>query len=178
MVDAGTGIDVAGLVETGITVSPDMAGGALVDRDGTVVGLLTYASDPGASGLAIPVASVRDVEDQLDSTGSRARWSTGGWACCARRTTPTGPAAARRSTTCTPAARPRRRVWWPATWWCERPATRSAAGPSWWRRCRTLRPQDPLDLQYVRGGRTHTLTIALGAGDPQLLATWPWPAMG
>jgi len=43
---------------------------------------------------------------------------------------------------------------------------------------RTLRPQDPLDLQYVRGGRTHTLTIALGAGDPQLLATWPWAAMG
>jgi S1-C subfamily serine protease len=43
---------------------------------------------------------------------------------------------------------------------------------------RTLRPQDPLDLQYVRGGRTHTLTIALGAGDPQLLATWPLAAMG
>ena len=70
MVDAGTGIDVAGLLETGITVSPDMAGGALVDQDGSVVGLLTYAPAPGAGGLAIPVASMRDVEDQLDSTGS------------------------------------------------------------------------------------------------------------
>jgi S1-C subfamily serine protease len=37
---------------------------------------------------------------------------------------------------------------------------------------RTLRPQDPLDLQYVRDGRTHTVSVTLGAGDPQMLATW------
>ena len=56
MVDAGTGIDVAGLLETGIPVTPDMAGGALVDPDGNLVGILTRAATGGPDGLAIPVA--------------------------------------------------------------------------------------------------------------------------
>src|SRR4051812_26368621 len=64
MVDAGTGIDVAGLVETGITVTPDMAGGALVDRNGSVVGILTAPAGVGPrgpGGFAIPPPSVRGV---------------------------------------------------------------------------------------------------------------------
>jgi S1-C subfamily serine protease len=43
---------------------------------------------------------------------------------------------------------------------------------------RSLRPQDPLDLQYLRAGKTDSISVALGAGDPQMLATWPWSAMG
>jgi S1-C subfamily serine protease len=35
---------------------------------------------------------------------------------------------------------------------------------------RTLRPQDPLDLQYEREGRIRNTTVNLGAGDPQVLA--------
>jgi putative serine protease PepD len=41
---------------------------------------------------------------------------------------------------------------------------------------RGLRPQDPLDVQYVRNGRTRTATVTLKAGDP-LLFTYA-PAMG
>ena len=36
MVDAGTGVDVAGLLETGIPVTPEMSGGPLVDPDGNL----------------------------------------------------------------------------------------------------------------------------------------------
>ncbi len=71
MIDAGTGIDVAGLVDTGIAVAPDMAGGALVDPNGSVVGILTRPSGSGPDGLAIPVSIVRDVEDQLDSPSGK-----------------------------------------------------------------------------------------------------------
>ena len=41
---------------------------------------------------------------------------------------------------------------------------------------RTLRPQDPLDLEYEREGRTRSTTVNLGAGDPAVLAYFP--AMG
>ena len=78
MVDTGTGIDVAGLLETGITVSPDMAGGALVDPDGNVVGILTRPAEPGPDGLAIPVAAVRDVRRPARLAGSSGK-VTHGW---------------------------------------------------------------------------------------------------
>src|SRR5207249_7902531 len=41
---------------------------------------------------------------------------------------------------------------------------------------RTLRPQEPLDLQYLRGDKMRSTTVTVGAGDPQLLAYQP--AMG
>ena len=37
-------------------------------------------------------------------------------------------------------------------------------------------PQDPLDLIYWRGSRSHRTTVTLGTGDPNVLAGWP--AMG
>jgi serine protease Do len=178
MVDAGTGIDVAGLLETGITVSPDMAGGALVDQDGSVVGLLTYASAPGAGGLAIPVASMRDVEDQLDSSGSSGK-VVHGWlgVLCSKDDADRAGGGAQIDYVYpgSPAAK----AGLVAGDVVVRAAGNAVSGrPELVASVRTLRPQDPLDLQYVRGGRTHTLTIALGAGDPQLLATWPLAAMG
>jgi S1-C subfamily serine protease len=41
---------------------------------------------------------------------------------------------------------------------------------------RSLRPQDPLDVQYLRDGRTRTATMTLKAGDPALFVYAP--AMG
>jgi S1-C subfamily serine protease len=41
---------------------------------------------------------------------------------------------------------------------------------------RGLRPQDPLDVQYWRGGREHTTTVTLKAADPALFVYAP--AMG
>jgi S1-C subfamily serine protease len=178
MVDAGTGIDVAGLVETGITVSPDMAGGALVDRDGSVVGLLTYAPQPGAGGLAIPVASVRDVEDQLDSTGSSGKVSHG-WlgVLCAKDDADRAGGGAQIDYVY-PGSPAEKAGLVPGDVVVRAAGNAVSGRPELVAAVRTLRPQDPLDLQYVRGGRTHNVTVALGAGDPQLLATWPWPAMG
>ena len=75
MVDAGTGVDVAGLLETGIPVTPEMSGGALVDADGNLVGILTRATTGSPDGLAVPVSTVRDVRDQLDGSGK----VTHGW---------------------------------------------------------------------------------------------------
>jgi S1-C subfamily serine protease len=42
---------------------------------------------------------------------------------------------------------------------------------------RALRPQDPLDVQYVRDGRSKTVTVTLGTGDPQVMAAYA-PDMG
>jgi putative serine protease PepD len=42
---------------------------------------------------------------------------------------------------------------------------------------RALRPQDPLEVQYVRDGKTKTVTVTLGALDPQVMATYA-PDMG
>ena len=75
MVDAGTGVDVAGLLETGIPVTTDMSGGALVDPDGNLVGILTRAATGSPDGLAVPISTVRDVRDQLDGSGK----VTHGW---------------------------------------------------------------------------------------------------
>ena len=144
MVDAGTGIDVAGLLETGITVSPDMAGGALVDPDGNLVGILTRPATTGPAGLAIPVALVRDVEDQLDSSGSSGK-VTHGWlgvVCRSRRRR----AARRRSPDRRGDVRavpPRRRGCSPAMSWCGPTVRWSAVVRSWLPRCAASDPRTP-----------------------------------
>ncbi|HEX9504366.1 MAG TPA: PDZ domain-containing protein, partial [Acidimicrobiia bacterium] len=38
---------------------------------------------------------------------------------------------------------------------------------------RSLRPQDPLDLTYLRNGHPHDVRVTLGGGDPQVFPTWP-----
>jgi S1-C subfamily serine protease len=42
---------------------------------------------------------------------------------------------------------------------------------------RGLRPQDTVELQYLRDDKPRTVTVTLKAGDSQLLATYA-PAMG
>jgi putative serine protease PepD len=71
MVDAGSGTLVAGLLETGIQPGSAWSGGALVDSVGNLVGVLTQADSPSGLGLvAIPMAAVRDVRDQLEVNGT------------------------------------------------------------------------------------------------------------
>ncbi len=68
MIDAGSGVPVAGAIETGIQPGVIWSGGALVDSDGNLLGVLTTAQNaPGVGLVAIPVAAVRDVRDQLES---------------------------------------------------------------------------------------------------------------
>jgi S1-C subfamily serine protease len=173
MVDAGTGIDVAGLLETGIPVSPDMAGGALVDANGMVVGILTRPAQAGPPGLAIPVAVVRDVEDQLDSSGSTGT-VTHGWlgVLCStdEADLPGGGAVIVAVAPESPAAKA---GLMPGDIVKRAGGTAISGWPELVAAARTLRPQDPLDLQYERGGHQKSTTVPLGAGDPQVLAQNP-----
>ena len=170
MVDTGTGIDVAGLLETGISVSPDMAGGALVDPDGNVVGILTHPAQPGPDGLAIPVSTVLEVEDQLDSSGSSGK-VTHGWLgvlCNPDEAARTGGGAQMDAVM---AGSPAEKAGLQPGDVVVRASSATVSGrPELVAAVRTLRPQDPLDLQFERDGRTRSITVNVGAGDPQVLA--------
>jgi S1-C subfamily serine protease len=176
MVDAGTGIDVAGLVQTGITVSPEMAGGALSDPNGNVVGILTSPAASGPNGLAIPVALVRDVEDQLDSPGSNGKVTHGWIGVLCETDDEARPGGGARIQAVVPGS-PAEKAGLQAGDVVVRAGGSAVSGrPQLVAAVRTLRPQDPLDVQYQRAGRTRSTTVNLGAGDPQMLRYLP--AMG
>ncbi|MDQ1430988.1 MAG: serine protease Do [Actinomycetota bacterium] len=170
----GTGIDVAGLVQTGLTVTPDMAGGALVDQHGSVVGILTYALGAAPNGLAIPSSAVRDVADQFDSSGKVSHGWMGVWCSKDDADLPEGGATVAKVLPGSPAA---------AAGLAANDVITRAGGARVSGRAdlvaasRALRPQDPLEVQYVRDGKPKTITVTLGAGDPQVMATYA-PDMG
>jgi S1-C subfamily serine protease len=170
----GTGIDVAGLVETGLTVTPDMAGSALVDQNGIVVGILTHAVGGSPNGLAIPSSTVSDVEDQLDSSGKVSHGSMGVW--CARddadRTE--GGATVVSVLHGSPADKAGLK---PDDVIVRAGGQRVTGRADLVAASRALRPQDPLDVQYWRDGKSKLVTVTLGAGDPQAMATYA-PDMG
>lgn len=174
MAATGTGIDVAGLVETGLIVTPDMAGGALVDQNGIVVGILTHPVGDTPNGLAIPSSAVRDVEDQLDASGKVSH----GWmgVLCSKDDAVRSEGGATLAVVLpgSPAAK--------AGLEADDVIVRAGGEPVHGRAdlvaaSRGLRPEDPLDVQYWRDGRSKTITVTLKAGDPQVLAAYA-PDMG
>jgi S1-C subfamily serine protease len=173
MVDAGTGVSVAGLLETGITTTQAMAGGALVDANGNLVGVLTR-STTGSDVLAVPVATVRDVQDQLESSGKVAH----GWmgVVCEKDPAP-HPAQGGATLQVVLPDSPASEAGLASGDVVVRAAGRLVSGqPDLIAAVRGLKPQDPLEVQYVRDGHTHNATVTLKAADPQLFVYAP--AMG
>ncbi len=82
---AGEGSDtnaVISAVQTDAPINPGNSGGALVDASGALIGINTAIASTGAGGsiglgFAIPVDTVRDVAEQLISTGSAVHSSLG-----------------------------------------------------------------------------------------------------
>jgi putative serine protease PepD len=66
-----SGATMAGLLVVGIPMPGENAGGALLDTNGDVVGILALPQTGTATGLAlvVPVAAAREVERQLDASG-------------------------------------------------------------------------------------------------------------
>jgi S1-C subfamily serine protease len=174
--DTGTGVRVAGLVETGIASDATKAGGALVDVDGDLVGILTSpaAGPDGASspvsgnGLAVPVNMLRDVDDQLEASGK----VNHGWIGVVYEDG--GPQAAGAVVAGVFPDSPAQSAGLQKGDVITRAGSHDVSG---WgdavAAARNLRPQDPLDLTYVRDGRPHSVRLALGTGDVQLLPLFP-----
>ncbi len=179
MADTGTGVHVAGLVEIGISVTPDMAGGALVDQNGSVVGILTHPagaapSTLGADGLAVPVSTIRDVEAQLDAIGKVSHGSMGVLCNADDADRPGGGATLAVVLPASPAAKA---GLVPDDVIVRAGGQRVSGRADLVAASRSLRPQDPLDIQYLRGGHPKSTTVILGAGDLQVLAAYA-PDMG
>ncbi|HEY3097042.1 MAG TPA: trypsin-like peptidase domain-containing protein [Acidimicrobiia bacterium] len=68
----GQGVAVPGLLETDVTASEEHSGGALVDSQGAVVGILVVPPDASTAGLSLPIDQAREVSAQL-LAGGRAR---------------------------------------------------------------------------------------------------------
>ena len=74
--DEGNGVQLPATIQTSAAINPGNSGGALVDLDGSVVGIPTLAAvapqgnaQAGGIGFAIPSDSVRPIVDQLIATG-------------------------------------------------------------------------------------------------------------
>ena len=175
MVDTGTGVDVAGLLETGIPVKAAMSGGALVDPDGNLVGILTRAATESPDGLAVPVSTVRDVRNQLDGNGKAVH----GWmgvVCDEAPATsvPQGGAVLRTVLAGSPAEDAKLQ---PGDVVVRANGRLVSGRPDLVAAVRGLKPQDQLELQYQRGDdKPRWVTVTLKAGDPALFAYAP--AMG
>ena len=81
---AGEGSDtnaVISAVQTDAPINPGNSGGALVDASGAVIGINTAIASVGGGsvglGFAIPIDTVRDISEQLISTGSAVHASLG-----------------------------------------------------------------------------------------------------
>jgi S1-C subfamily serine protease len=173
VVDAGTGALVAGLLETGMQAAPAWSGGALLDADGNLVGVLTAPANPASGGglLAVPASMVHDVEDQLDTSGAVHHGWLGVLFAKDAVNLPAGGARLGFVVPGSPAASAGLAAGDVVTH-----AGDSAVGgmADLMAAARSLRPQDPLDVGYLgTDGKAHHTRVTLGAGDPQQLALYP-----
>lgn len=67
-----TGTVLAGLLDTQTGAGRQHAGGAVLDRAGAVVGIITVPKGAAPSGLAVPIDLALDVAHQLRTTGTAA----------------------------------------------------------------------------------------------------------
>jgi putative serine protease PepD len=159
LVTYGDNATLVGVLQTGMNPPTESSGGALLDENGHVVGLLT--SPPGVSltGLAVPIGMVRDVQDQLDASGK----VTHGWLGVLQTQDPPDSPGVQITQI-----------------WPNGPAEKAGlrigdivvqagghAINSWpdlfaeWVR---HRPGDQVDIEYIRDGRTHPTTATLNSG--------------
>jgi S1-C subfamily serine protease len=75
--DNGDGAPSAGMITVDAPMPPEAQGGALLDHDGHVVGILAGATKDAMGGLATPIAMVRNVAAQLAETGKAAHGALG-----------------------------------------------------------------------------------------------------
>lgn len=75
--DDGSGSPSAGMITVDAVLPPEAQGGALLDRNGHVVGILAGATKDEMGGLATPIATVRNVAAQLAATGKAAHGALG-----------------------------------------------------------------------------------------------------
>jgi putative serine protease PepD len=76
----GSGVSVAGLIDTDMTAGEEHSGGALVDSRGNVIGILDVPPGSSTAGLAMPIDQARDVAAQLTARGSAEHGWLGVWA--------------------------------------------------------------------------------------------------
>ena len=172
LIDAGSGATVAGTIETGIEAGIAWAGGALVDSVGNLVGVLTEARDAPELGLvAIPLAAVRDVLGQLESSGEvRHGWLGVVFGDDAVER-PRGGARVAVVMPGSPAAKGGLEAGDVVTHVGDTAVGGRADAIA---AVRALRPQDPIEIGYVDpGGQTHRPRVTLAAPDPPALANLP-----
>jgi putative serine protease PepD len=75
--DDGSGSPSAGMITVDAVLPPESQGGALLDKNGHVVGILAGATKDAMGGLATPIATVRNVAAQLAATGKAAHGALG-----------------------------------------------------------------------------------------------------
>ena len=76
-VESTSGSPSAGMITVDAVMPPEAQGGALLDRNGHVVGILAGATKDEKGGLATPIATVRNVAAQLSETGKAAHGALG-----------------------------------------------------------------------------------------------------
>jgi putative serine protease PepD len=73
----GSGATNAGMITVDAVLPPEANGGALLDRNGHVVGILAGSTKDAGAALATPIATVRNVAAQLAATGKADHGSLG-----------------------------------------------------------------------------------------------------